>query len=86
MSPGGPRPGATKGGHAMYSEFNSPLLCQVLLGAILTIFALGMVFWLLLAYRTARSIVRKCFTLERDVLAKATKNAERALSRQACVP
>jgi hypothetical protein len=53
----------------MYSEFNSPLLGQALVGVVLAIFALGMAFWLLLAFRIACAVVRKRATLERALLA-----------------
>jgi hypothetical protein len=52
----------------MYSEFNSPLLGHALVGAVLAIFALGMAFWLLLAFRIACAVVRKRATLERALL------------------
>ena len=52
----------------MYSEFNSPLLGQALVGVVLAIFALGMAFWLLLAFRIACAVVRKRATLERALL------------------
>jgi hypothetical protein len=52
----------------MYSEFNSPLLGQALVGVVLAIFALGMAFWLLLAFRIACAVLRKRATLERALL------------------
>ena len=52
----------------MYSEFNSPLLGHALVGAVLAIFALGMAFWLLLAFRIACAVARKRATLERALL------------------
>ncbi|MCA3350505.1 MAG: hypothetical protein INF97_07920 [Roseomonas sp.] len=62
----------------MYSEITSPLLGQVLLVAVLAIFALGMAFWLLLAVKIARAVTRKRSTLEGALLASATRNTEAA--------
>jgi hypothetical protein len=62
----------------MYSEITSPLLGQVLLVAVLAIFALGMAFWLLLAVKIACAVTRKRSTLESALLASAPKNAEPA--------
>jgi hypothetical protein len=78
MSPYGLGSGATKGDHTMYSEFNSPLLGHALLGAVLAIFALGMAFWLLLAFRIACAVVRKRATLERALLANPKPQSELA--------
>ena len=52
----------------MYSEFTSPLLGHALLGGVLAIFALGMAFWLVLAFRIACAVVRKRAMLERALL------------------
>ena len=60
----------------MYSEFNSPLLGQALVGAVLAIFALGMAFWLLLAFRIACAVVRKRATLERALLVSPKQESE----------
>ena len=62
----------------MYSEITSPLLGQVLLVAVLAIFALGMAFWLLLAIKVARAVTRKRSKLEGALLASATRNTEPA--------
>jgi hypothetical protein len=48
----------------MYSEITSALLGHALLGAVLAIFALGMAFWLLLAFRIACAVVRKRASLD----------------------
>jgi hypothetical protein len=60
----------------MYSEFNSPLLGQALVGVVLAIFALGMAFWLLLAFRIACAVVRKRATLERALLVSPKQESE----------
>ena len=78
MSPYGLGSGATKGDHTMYSEFNSPLLGQALVGVVLAIFALGMAFWLLLAFRIACAVVRKRATLERALPANPKPQSELA--------
>ena len=78
MSPYGLGSGATKGEDTMYSEFNSPLLGQALVGVVLAIFALGMAFWLLLAFRIACAVVRKRATLERALLANPKPQSELA--------
>jgi hypothetical protein len=62
----------------MYSEITSPLLGQVLLVAVLAIFALGMAFWLLLAVKIARAVVWKLSALEGALLGGLTTKAEPA--------
>jgi uncharacterized metal-binding protein len=59
----------------MYSEFNSPLLGHALLGAVLAIFALGMAFWLLLAFRSVCAVVWKLSALEGALLGGLTTKA-----------
>jgi hypothetical protein len=78
MFPYGLGSGATKGDDTMYSEFNSPLLGHALVGAVLAIFALGMAFWLLLAFRIACAVVRKRTTLERALPANPKPQSELA--------
>ena len=64
----------------MYSEFNSPLLGHALVGAVLAIFALGMAFWLLLAFRSARAMARKFAS--RDWAVQASPKLESAPAPQ----
>ena len=78
MSPYGLGSGATKGDDTMYSEITSTLLSHALLGAVLAIFALGMAFWLLLAFRIACAVVRKRATLERALPANPKPQSELA--------
>ena len=66
----------------MYSEFNSPLLGQALVGVVLAIFALGVAFWLLLAFRIACAATRKRAVLLSALLAMPRANAEPALKLQ----
>ncbi|MCA3414326.1 MAG: hypothetical protein INF84_06965 [Roseomonas sp.] len=75
-----------QGGQAMYSEFNSPLLGHALLGAVLAIFALGMVFWLLLAFRSVCAVVWKLSALEGALLGGLTTKAEPAPQLKTSAP
>jgi hypothetical protein len=62
------------------------LLGHALLGAVLTIFALGMAFWLLLAFRIARTVIQKRTMLEGALLASAKTYPEAAQARQFRAP
>ena len=70
----------------MYSEFNTALLGHALLGGVVAIFALGMAFWLLLAFRSVCAVVWKLSTLEGALLAGVTTKAELAPQLKTCVP
>jgi len=62
----------------MHYEAISPVIGHKLTFAVLAVFALGIAFWLPLALRIARSVVRKRATLEDALLANATTNAQPA--------
>ena len=60
----------------MHYEAVSPVIGHALTFAVLALFALGMAFWLLLAFRIGRSILRKRTAMERSLLASHTSSAE----------
>jgi hypothetical protein len=62
------------------------LLGHALLGAVLAIFALGVAFWLLLAFRIACAVTRKRAVLLSAMLAMPRANAEPALKLQGRAP
>jgi hypothetical protein len=66
----------------MHYEVISPILGHALTGAVLAVFALGMVFWLLLAFRIGRSIARKRTTIQSALLANATTSAQATTHRR----
>ncbi len=70
----------------MHYEAISPVLGHALTGAVLAIFALGVIFWLLLAFRVARAVAWKHATLEGLFLANATTNAEAAPQMKGSAP
>lgn len=51
----------------MYSEFNSPLLGQALVGVVLAILAFATAFWLLLAFRSAHAAIRELSELDQSL-------------------
>jgi hypothetical protein len=70
----------------MFSDILWSFLGHSLLGAVLAIFALGVAFWLLLAFRIAGAVTRKRAVLLSALLAMPRANAEPALKLRGRAP
>jgi FlaG/FlaF family flagellin (archaellin) len=68
--------------HMMHYEAISPVIGHALTVAVLALFALGVAFWLLVAFRIGRSIAQKRTTMESALLANATTSAQPTTHRK----